>query len=469
MNSFPIIFRAGISAALALVTSNAYSFDDTAYADVFSNDWGNPTLSFNDSYQNNEGDFHTLIQRYTKKRDRSRYVIQYDEIVSSFTSSETEFGGLHFGGQFSDLEQHTSAGITIGRATFFTNVGHGEDFSKVSSMYAGMDPYAYHGGRLSDFSYSGSGLNLSLGGGKQFQVGYSEVRSDGLENRRSSYVDFSTQRFFGRYTHIERGGVSIAYGLDAGFRHGRVDVSYQSLTSERDVDTRRVRFNFIKDKRDRFWLDLSQHRNAVFSGHNDAQIMVSWQRQLGKKTSSTSSRLSNGFAQGSNPQAEGRNAFLRAASIGAGAASAALITSSGDAGQDGITLRRATGHDAAREVVNYINPTSVELNVEFGGYIYRLPDGSFFYTAPLIGDANSVIYLPQFVIVPPGAEGTAHYHTHAAADPRFLNEQFSPTDINTAESSGLDSYLGTPAGRFVYYDPNTNQVSELGPAGTIAN
>ena len=459
---------AGVLSAVVFA-GNVMAFDDTAYGDAFSNDWSSPASSFQNSYQKTDQGFHSLVQRFTKKRDRSEYVLQYDEIVRSFSSTDTDFGGMHFASQFSDREQHMGAGITFGRTTLFSNVGRGEDFSKVSSTYAGLDPYAYHGGVLIDYSYSGSGLNIALGNGKQIQAGYSEVRADRLQDRRASYVDFSTNRFYGRYTHVERAGETVAYGLDAGFRHGRVDVSYQELTSRKEVSTRRIRLNFNKDQQDRFWLDLSQHHNPVFDAHNDTRVMLSWQRQLGSKPDVVASSEDRYSEQSqSNFQSDGRNGFVRGVSLAAGAAGAALIASSGNPFQDDITLRRASQEDAAREVLNDINPTSILLNREFGGFVYRLPDGSFYYTAPYPGTAHSVRVLPFFVIVPPGATATAGYHTHAAFDPRFRSEEFSQADINVSEALSIDGYLATPAGRFWYYDHVADQRAELGGPGTIA-
>lgn len=99
--------------------------------------------------------------------------------------------------------------------------------------------------------------------------------------------------------------------------------------------------------------------------------------------------------------------------------------------------------DHAAFIVLYsIKPTSVRLNRQFGGSIYKNGDVSYATTNPIKGDAHSVAFDP-FLVIPPGTFATAIYHTHGAADPRYLNEQFSPQDVYSARYVRLDAYLGT--------------------------
>jgi len=158
--------------------------------------------------------------------------------------------------------------------------------------------------------------------------------------------------------------------------------------------------------------------------------------------------------------------------IGGGAAAAALLLSSGSSGQDEanrevpFAVNIQAQHDAARAVLNNINPVSVRQNVEFGGYIFQAADGSYASTAPIRGEVASVtLPLPQFAI-PSGTRARASYHTHAGPDPRFDNENFSPTDLASDVEFNLDGYLGTPAGRFRYHEVATGRISTL---GRIAN
>ena len=64
--------------------------------------------------------------------------------------------------------------------------------------------------------------------------------------------------------------------------------------------------------------------------------------------------------------------------------------------------------------------------------------------------------------MPAGSLATATYHTHAAFDTRFDNENFSPTDLEGDRSLNLDGYLGTPGGQFKYHEVSTGAISTLG-------
>lgn len=90
--------------------------------------------------------------------------------------------------------------------------------------------------------------------------------------------------------------------------------------------------------------------------------------------------------------------------------------------------------------MNYINPTSITKNLEYGGHVVRNPDGSYSATGPIQGGPAGVN------IGAPPAGGVASYHTHGAYDRRYDNENFSPADVLYNAFNGIPGYLGTPAG-----------------------
>ena len=139
--------------------------------------------------------------------------------------------------------------------------------------------------------------------------------------------------------------------------------------------------------------------------------------------------------------------------------------SSGSSGGDDA-VRKEAQHEAAREVLNRINPVSVRLNREHGGYIYRNADGSYSSTTPILGEVASISLPHPEAITPAGTTTTASYHTHGGPDPRYDNENFSPQDIFSDSAFNLDGYLGTPGGLFKYHNHVTGQIFTL---GRIAN
>lgn len=101
--------------------------------------------------------------------------------------------------------------------------------------------------------------------------------------------------------------------------------------------------------------------------------------------------------------------------------------------------------------------------------MYRNPDGTYSYTAPVPGGANAV-ETGNFVPNPPGTAIAGDYHTHGAYDPHMNgsgirpgapgynwrndgNEVFSPGDKAGNDAEGGPGFLGTPQGTTEEYNP----------------
>ena len=116
---------------------------------------------------------------------------------------------------------------------------------------------------------------------------------------------------------------------------------------------------------------------------------------------------------------------------------------------------------AGWNAVNDYNPTSITQNKEYGGFIYRNPDGTFSYTDPHvnkdagIGDANGI---PRFwqIPIPPNTQRGGWYHTHAGGPMSPINSDFSPQDMDIFDKSlhGSPGFLGVPNGQVRMYIPN---------------
>jgi RHS repeat-associated protein len=126
-----------------------------------------------------------------------------------------------------------------------------------------------------------------------------------------------------------------------------------------------------------------------------------------------------------------------------------------------------TQHVAAYAAIMDYNPVSIATNIEYGGFIYKMSNGSYSYTPPDLREATSrsvelgTLYSE---LAKTKADVAAYYHTHAATDPCCYNEIFSMKtkinnelgDIDLAKQWKIDAYLGTPKGRFEYYDKQAN-------------
>lgn len=152
-----------------------------------------------------------------------------------------------------------------------------------------------------------------------------------------------------------------------------------------------------------------------------------------------------------------------------------------------------TMDEAARDFAQYINAKSIEENCEYASYIYTravietrtityinpdvYSDNPFSWLWNLIFGRNYTISITTRVIVikytyrepkrgsavssaPPTNPFGLHrivgrLHTHAAYDPKYANDVFSPGDKSNAERQGVPTYVATPLGTLRKYDPST--------------
>jgi len=452
-----------ILAFLGLSVCNQYA---SASSD-FTDSWLAVDTTVN-SYQSSVGQHIVTSSVTSKPSDRPDLALERDEVYSSFVSAPTAFGNVSIASNYSDHEYSSAFSAEMGAFQLTSTLGRGEAYAKTQNTYSGMDPYLFHGGNYSDFRYSGHSLAYGFGNGHALQFGQTKVEADRLDDRRASFVDYSNNRLFARFTQVDRGSDKVGYGVDMGINVGRFDIAYQALSSRYDVSTERVALQWNRDVKNKFSLTFTQHDNALLASNSDTSTMISWQHSFG--AGPLFSRASE--EQPKKKKSKGRRGIL----IGGAAAAAALLISSGSSDQDSSDRTQPDGntfaaniqaqHDTARARLNNINPRSVRENREFGGYIFQAADGSYGSTIPVRGEAASVTLLIPRLAVPAGTMATASYHTHAAFDPRFDNENFSPTDLEGDRQFNLDGYLGTPGGAFKYHEVSTGRIQTL---GTIDN
>jgi len=137
---------------------------------------------------------------------------------------------------------------------------------------------------------------------------------------------------------------------------------------------------------------------------------------------------------------------------------------------------------AAIDALTYINPISISQNVEYAGAIYR-SGNAFYATQPVAGNferSDALNPTARQEIHDAGGMPLADYHTHGNYT-RLVNGEPVPTD--KAHSSYADncfssqdkdlsklrytvfgswmSYLGTPSGQFLQYDPGSGQTNPI--------
>lgn len=118
----------------------------------------------------------------------------------------------------------------------------------------------------------------------------------------------------------------------------------------------------------------------------------------------------------------------------------------------------ATAEDAAVDAMKSVNAQSVKEGREYGGWVYKNPDGTYSYDPPVKGDKDGLTNMPS-----KGPDDVAWYHTHGANDPGYDNENFSGAtgDKGYSKANNADGYLATPTGAIKKYDPATDTVTTL--------
>ena len=406
-----------------------------------------------------------------------------EQSAISLTQNLSDTSSLNF--EYADTrdERNFMFGYTNNNLSVSVMNGSGEDYARLSGNYTDLDPYLFHGGVDQDFNTNGYAVDYNFGRFGHMQFGQATVKADHLLNRRARYFEWSNSKMFARATQFTRAQDKIGSGLDIGYAFGsRQDklLALQSMQLDQGRSMQRLRFQFNGKKSRQYWIDVAAHHNPLYQSNDDYRLMFSFKTVLGSSFASyqndevsPSSEGSsedqaiedeNGTTASANKKTKGKG-WKRAVFIGLGVGAAAGLSSSGSETQD-TNFRAQKQNDAAFDVLNAVNPQSVRVNREFGGWVFINPDGSFSSTVPVRGDFKSVQLPNPAEVIPAGSRITASYHTHAAFDPNFDNENFSPTDLSLDRDNNFDGYLGTPAGQLKFHDVTDDSITVIAQIAT---
>jgi len=383
-----------------------------------------------------------------------------DPVASSYMemgySQPVKSGTWHFAGAHGRNQTATQLGFSTRRFHVAGFSGSGEGVATLPNGYAYLDPFHFHGGSAKAYGYNGVSVRQGFGQGS-LHVSSMAIDARGLETRKVHAAGLTWRQHGATAVRVLRGGDDIGkvYSLFSG--SPRIRVGLDHMVHRNGARHTALTLSGVR-KGVRYGVSLVEARNPLYDVKNERRL------QFGLSFSTR--KLHRGFAvTESADQEEAEESNSRNYLIAGGLVAIGLGLSSGSSGGDSDS--RFSGQDqAAFNVLNRINPRSVAENREYGGYVYRNPDGSYASTRPIQGEVASVRLPFPSDIVPSGSSASATYHTHGGPDPRFDNENFSPVDIATDEFLGLDGYLGTPAGKFRYHNVVTGEIVTL---GTIAN
>lgn len=114
-----------------------------------------------------------------------------------------------------------------------------------------------------------------------------------------------------------------------------------------------------------------------------------------------------------------------------------------------------TAEAAAIDAMKTYNKQSVDQNREFGGWVYKNPDGTYSYEPATPGTVNSVSFPDK------EENDRVWWHTHGGPDPRYKAEEFSFEDKEYSASNDAPGYVATPSGSMKKYWQRKGTVTTL--------
>jgi len=413
------------------------------------------------SFSNGAGVSGTATHQLYHSRHGEFFSHNGTPVSQFFIQRDYGSGALHYGSTVAGDERHHYGGLSLGPATLAVFQAGADSFSKApNALYPDLNQYFFHGGSRSRFEIRGAGANVSVGGGIDTRFAVSNVSAPGVEDRRGYYLGAASRRFEAGVFQLERGDEQVGRGLDLSFTGRRLEVDFQALRSEFGASVRRMAFEWRAPRQRRFSIELEQASNELFSHGDEQRVMFRFRKSFGGGPAFHAAGEDGAGDDDAGAQ-QGRRGFGKIAGIGIGVGVAAAALSSGDSDRDSAQRFRVRDN-AARTVLNEINPVSVRENREHGGWVFRNADNTFGFTEPVAGSVASVNLGDPVTSVPPGTRADASYHTHGGPDPRFDNENFSPQDLAADRIVGVDGYLGTPAGFMKLHLHRTGEIRVLG-------
>ncbi len=331
--------------------------------------------------------------------------------------------------------------------------GEGQGLSSLSpaQSFTQQEASLFHGEHERPSRFTGAALDF-LKGGFQFTTGVSEISALDLPDRVSWFAGATSEGLVFQFSRVDGQESGVAHAAEVQMRlpFGIVRAAYTAASS--DAASTVLSWQLPLSRKMSLGFELRDGRSTRFAdGIYQRWVLNISGSLLGQHTL---------FArEGGNTATD----IATTALVAAGAVGVALVATSGSDDADN-QFRFSTQHEAAWNVLNGVNPTSVAQNLEYGGWVYRNPDNTFSATEPIKGTVDRVnIGSPTSV---PSGYATATYHTHGAYDPKYDSENFSYLDITMNNNWGVDGYLGTPAGYYKFHHYLTGVITTL---GTIAN
>ncbi len=445
------------------INSNIHAETSSLFSESITAQGWLPTTSNSHSLTLNTSSSQWSVQQFQQQFSDERAIHNVSKLEYHQKQGDSQW---HLALSNTNDEFHGVVGYTLNSFTVSAMAGNAKAFLRDAGTLHNIDRFGFHGGNNQAFSFTGGAIDHQFSDSTHLQFGFARLDSDvtGLDTRGARYAELSSGPVFTRYTQLNRGSTQIGYAIDAGLAYGDAEFAVQSMSTENNKQLLRLRSLYHLSNATELMFDIGHIDNPLHYDQGQYNVMLSFRHIFGKSgfTPLSVDKTSSDPILKDGKKAK-KKRIKRPVLIGAGVVAGVAIASSGSDSQDNAQ-RSQSQDDAAFNVLNGINPRSVRENREYGGWIYRSQDNSYSSTSPVGGDNDSVLLPNPASVIPQGSKLTASYHTHAAFDPRYDNENFSPQDLNGDNRLGIDGYLATPGGYFKYH-----RGSNIITLGRIAN
>ncbi len=387
-----------------------------------------------------------------------------DEVVIVGFHQPVGEGMLRLGTAWSGDDRRADLGFAGERLSFNLFSGRANTYSRLDPGALQVDPFFFHGGSRDDFDYRGAAADVAIGRAVSLQFALAEIEADRLDDRRTVYAGFSASRIAGGVFQVAREDDATAQGVMLSWSSPAGVTSFRQVDHESGARYRAIGFDHATGRGRHVGVTFRSGRNPLYPSGDESRLLFHVSGTLGAPPPgalAAAEQVENGTQTTNGDQEQARSGKARNLALLGGALVGIGVAASSGSDDKDERIRINGRNNAARHVLNRINPVSVRQNREHGGWIYRNADGTFGYTEPVAGSVASVD-IGQKTVVPGGTVASASYHTHGGPDPRFDNENFSPSDVFSDVIQQVDGYLGTPAGFMKLHDFRTGRISVLG-------
>lgn len=357
---------------------------------------------------------------------------------------------LHYSGTHGFDHSVQGLGLRIGNLALAARLGSGQASQNQHYQALDLGSNFFHGEPYRDYEYRGIAASLDTIQGLTLGGSVTELSSPGANPRTGRTLTISSGRYQAAAYHFQSNGRNAGYGVDIGITGEVAGFGWQTLRSREGSRIDRLTASYRLSDTDTLGISIEQGINPMFAAAEERRAMLTFERSLDSRKH--------------QPVELNLHRYQQAADV---VDRTALTTSRMTSGRFQGIARFLTQTGAAHAALVKINPRSVRENREYGGTVFRNGDRTFSHSGFVAGTTTSVTFVPE-AISPIGTTITAAFHTHAGFNPEFNSENFSATDIQTANDFKVDAYLATPLGRFLWYQ-RLNKLILFSQPGFIPN